>query len=78
MSKINDERRKLYATLLNNMANACFAIGIVAPIAATLYKKDGEPYIRQEAFEVGVLFWIIAVGLLHLYAQWIIGGMDDE
>ncbi len=78
MSKIRDERIKLFANLLNNMANACFAVGMIAPIAGAFV--NGNPAYRPGWLELlGSFFaWLMAVGVLHLWASHLLGGIKDD
>lgn len=78
MSLVKNERRKLFATLLNNMANGCFVVGLVAPTAAMIYKLDNAPYISAGKLELGVCIWVSVLIGLHVVAQWIIGGLEND
>ena len=78
MSAIHNERKKLLANLLNNMANACFAIGIIAP-AAKAFENDGLASKISWITLLGSFFaWMVAVVALHLSAISILGGMNDD
>lgn len=76
--KIRNERRKLFATLLNNMANGSFVVGIAAPIAATFYNVDGKKVIEGAILAVGVTSWLCLMFVLHSTAAYILGGLEDE
>lgn len=78
MSKRRDERIKLLATLLNNMANACFAVGMIAPLAGAFItggaaSKPGWPALLGSFFT-----WLLAVVALHLAASYLLGGIKDD
>jgi hypothetical protein len=78
MSKIRDERIKLFATLLNNMANACFAVGMIAPLAGAFI--SGNQANRPGWLELLASFfaWLMAVVALHLTASHLLGGIKDD
>ena len=78
MSAIHNERKKLLANLLNNMANACFAIGIIAP-AAKAFENGNSAYQLSWLALLGSFFaWMVAVVALHLSAAQVLGGMRDD
>ena len=77
-AKIRNERRKLFATLLNNMANGSFVVGIAAPIAATFYNVDDKKVIAPFALAVGVASWLCLMFVLHSTAAYILGGLEDD
>jgi len=78
MSLVHNERKKLLANLLNNMASACFAVGIIAP-AAKAFETGGT---AANSSWVGLLAsffaWLVAVIALHLSAMVILGGLRDD
>lgn len=78
MSKRSDERIKLFATLLNNMANGCFVVGIAAPTAAVFYKTGAGSPILMDTLMLGASTWFAAMVVLHLGAHRVLGGLKDE
>lgn len=53
-----NERRKLTATYLNNLAVALFAIGVITPIAAYVYSlAPGERPAFVTAIPLRQVFW---------------------
>jgi len=78
MSAVHNERKKLLANLLNNMANACFAIGIIAPAAKAFEEGDAASRLSWLALLAAFFAWMVAVAALHLSASAILGGMKDD
>ena len=74
MSLIQNERTKLLAAALDRASTACFALGVVGPIIAFLYKSD-EPSLALPdwRYVVGPLIWFAAAVLLHLAGRAALG-----
>jgi hypothetical protein len=66
------ERYRLLATLLNNMANACFTVGIAAPVAAGVFYGQN---ISLDAIRHGIIFWGAAWAVLHVCGQLALWGV---
>jgi hypothetical protein len=75
MSVIHNERTKLTATLLNNLAVASIVAGGLSPLAAFAY---GLTPLHRDAWIIGLLsaVWILAGTALHLIARAILGRMQ--
>lgn len=71
MSKIDDERTKLTATLLNGIALSMIVAGGVAPLIALSYDLPGSASAPVVAL-VGFCWTAAGVGF-HLTARWILG-----
>jgi hypothetical protein len=70
LSLIYNERTKLLATALNNMAVATMATAIIAPIAGIMY---GSASFRTAWWPLFGLVWFL-VGLgLHIAGQGVLG-----
>lgn len=78
MSKVRDERIKLFATLLNNMANACFAVGMIAPVAGAFVNGNPDREPGWLALLGSFFTWLTAVVALHLTASHLLGGIKDD
>ena len=57
---------QLLAALLTTMANACFTVGIAAPIAAGVFYGQAIP---AHAVMVRGTVWAVPVVCLHVLAQ---------
>jgi hypothetical protein len=71
MSFIRNERIKLLATALNNMAVATFITAVIAPIVALFNGSNGVAVTIWWTF--GSALWILAGAGLHLAAQGVLG-----
>lgn len=71
MSKIDDERLKLLATGLNNMAVATVATTILAPVAGFLY---GAPvnFANPWWWVIALGFFVLGIGLHFVASQWVL------
>jgi hypothetical protein len=74
MSLIHNERTKLSANAFNTAATACFTVGVLAPLAAVLYKIGSGP-IPPASIAFGALIWLFVAAFLHYCARWILGGL---
>ena len=63
---------QLLATLLNTMASASFAVGIVAPLAAGFFYGQAIPV---RVIEIGDIVWVVPVVFLHVLAQLVLRGL---
>jgi hypothetical protein len=68
---VHNERVKLTANLFNTMANSCFAVGVVAPLAAAVFYSPAA--VPMRAAVVGAATWLFAATVLHFGAQHLIG-----
>jgi hypothetical protein len=68
-----NERLKLFAGLLHSAATTYLAVGLVAPLAASVYNPTSISAVPL----TGVLFWALAVVLLHGCAQMALGRLRD-
>lgn len=75
---IHNERIKLLANLLNATAGSSYAIGVAAPVAATFFYGAGPAGLHVRAVIVGMVIWLIIATVLHLVAQWLLGGLRDD
>ncbi len=71
MSLIHNERTKLLATGLNNIAVATIVTAIVAPVAGFLY---GSPTAAATKWWplIGII-WLFVGATIHLAAQFFLG-----
>jgi hypothetical protein len=72
MHTVFNARLQLFATLLNTMAGASFAVGFAAPIAAVFY---GSTTIPVHSVVIGAIVWVGAAAALHVLAQIVLGGL---
>jgi hypothetical protein len=71
---IRNERIKLFATALNNLAVATMAAAIIAPVAGILY---GSTAVASTWWPLLALAWI-SVGIgLHIGAQRVLGRLKE-
>jgi hypothetical protein len=73
MHTVHNARIQLLATLLNTMAEASFAVGVAAPIAAAFFYSSASITVHSVA--IGDIFWLGAAGALHAIAQAALGGL---
>jgi hypothetical protein len=71
MSLIQNERTKLLATALNNVAVATIATALIAPTASVLYSGDQTPFWPGRA--VLGLAWLGGGICLHVFAHIVLG-----
>lgn len=68
-----NERLKLFAGLLNNGPASCFAIGVVAPLAASVYNQGNVGGVPLTVS----LAWVLPIILMHGIAQAALGRLRD-
>jgi hypothetical protein len=68
---IHNERTKLLATALNNVAVAAFVTGFIAPIVGFLYGSPTATATRWW-WLIGIVWLLVGVGL-HTTAQAVLG-----
>ncbi len=73
MDAIHNARLQLLANLLNTMAGSSFTIGVAAPIAASFFYGGGT--LTLVVLILGVCFWIGIGSMLHVGAQYLLGGL---
>jgi hypothetical protein len=73
MSLIENERTKLGATLLNGLAVATAAAGVIVPVISAFYGLGNSPQWRL--LLAGIPVWLAAGAALHLAGRRILGGM---
>ena len=73
MNAIHNARVQLLANLLNTMAGSSFAVGVAAPIAASVFYSATS--LRLVTVIVGVCFWLMIAIVLHLVAQRVLKGL---
>jgi len=66
-----NERFKLLAGLLNTLAGGSFAVGVAAPIAASLFFGQTFP---ANAVHAAAAFWGAVTVILHVVGQFVLGG----
>lgn len=74
MSLIHNERTKLTANALNTAATSCFAVGVLAPLAAMFYRFGSGP-TSLVLLAAGLAVWLPVAGLLHYCARWMLGDL---
>ncbi len=69
-----NERVKLLATYINNMAVAAITAGVLGPLAARVYLPNHSPGIVPTAvlISVGFMFTLLSIGL-HAFARFLMG-----
>jgi hypothetical protein len=77
MSLIHNERTKLLASALNAAAGSSFAVGVLAPIAASFYNVSGTSGVALWTIIIGVVIWFFTAAALHLAARRILGGLKE-
>lgn len=75
MSLVQNERTKLLATALNNVAVATVVTALIAPAATFLYGA-GAPGRGGWWIAIG-LAWLAGGIILHLAAQWVLGRLTE-
>ena len=74
---IHNERRKLFATMLNTLASSSCTIGVLTPIAAAFFDGAAPRGLGIGAIVVGVVFWLGAAVVLHTRARRVLGGLRE-
>jgi hypothetical protein len=74
MSLVENERIKLTATALNNMATAVMVTGAVAPLIAAFYGV-GTGMAHGLPLLASAVLWIGAGAGIHLLARRFLGGL---
>ncbi|WP_157223372.1 hypothetical protein [Rhodovulum sp. PH10] len=74
MGLVPNERTKLFATALNNLAVATVVTAIIAPIAGFLYGAVATP--RSWWPVMGAVWFLVGIGL-HLVAQLVLGRLRE-
>ena len=69
MSLIHNEQAKLSATLLNNLAMAFIAAGVVTPLIAYFYGVGGSAPIGVIRLAAGAGIWFLTGIGIHLAAR---------
>ena len=67
-----NERVKLLANLFQSIATTSIGVGLLAPLAASLYTSQG--------FSVpwsGAMLWVVWAGVLHGAAQLVVGRLRE-
>ncbi|WP_375458362.1 hypothetical protein [uncultured Enterovirga sp.] len=76
MSAVHNERVKLTAAYLNAAAAACFAAGVVAPLAAAVFGlTSGNAGLSTLTLVIGVTIFFVASLCLHFAARYILRGL---
>lgn len=73
MNLVQNERIKLTATALNNIAVATIVTALIAPAAGFLY-GTANPAAGHWWLAVGFA-WLTGGAALHLAARWTLGGL---
>ena len=71
MNDTEKERIKYFATLLNTCAAACFTIGVVGPVAASVY--GAPPHVRPWLFILVAIGWLLVATSLHFIVRYVLG-----
>lgn len=73
MSLIRNERLKLFATYLNGLAIAIFALGGLAPLFSFLYGSSQNASAGFVGLVGGICFFVS--GALHLVGSFVLKGL---
>jgi len=76
MKLIHNERVKLTAAYLNTAATSSFAVGVIAPVAASFYNVTGAA-VPLGLLVLGTSFWFGAAVALHSAARWTLGELKE-
>lgn len=68
---VHNERLKLASALFNAMAGSSFTVGVAAPVAAAVFYQP--PGLNPLKVLLGGIIWTLVAGLLHLFAQAVLG-----
>jgi hypothetical protein len=74
---IHNERRKLFATMLNTLASSSCTIGVLTPIAAGVFYGTAPKGLGVGWIIVGVVSWLGAAVVLHNRARRVLGGLRE-
>jgi hypothetical protein len=75
MKESEKERIKLTASFINGLAVATATLGFAPPIVAALYNVVNAPPLWQAMlYGAG---WLAAAFVLHLFAGWYLGDLDE-
>jgi hypothetical protein len=74
---IHNERRKLFATMLNTLASSSCTIGVLTPIAAAVFYGAAPKGLGIGAIIVGAVFWLGTAVVLHNRARRVLGGLRE-
>ena len=74
---IHNERRKLFATMLNTLASSSCTIGVLTPIAAVFFSGSAPRNLGTGWIIAGVVFWLGAAVVLHTRARRVLGGLRE-
>ncbi len=73
-----NERRKLFASILNTLAGATITVGVLAPAAGILYGFSAPGTDRSSLYVASVATaWLLAGAVLHSVAQFVLGGIEE-
>jgi hypothetical protein len=72
---VENERKKLAATFLNNVAVTIVGTGLVAPFFAALYGLSAMTPEQVRFFGLAAPGWVILGGGIHFVARSILGGL---
>ena len=64
---VQNERAKLFANALDRASTACFAAGVIVPIAAAMLASNST--IDLGKLIVDVVAWLLATAVLHFEAR---------
>ncbi|HME26487.1 MAG TPA: hypothetical protein VKI44_35040 [Acetobacteraceae bacterium] len=73
-SLVRNERSKLTAVLLNNLAASVFVTAIVVPLAATTY---GTAVPKSPYWWIFGACWVALGAGIHGWARWSLGGLKE-
>ena len=73
MSLVQNERRKHSAAVLNGLAVATAAAGVIVPVAAVFYGLGTAPLLP--VLQAGIPAWLVAGAALHWAGRNILGGL---
>ena len=68
MSLVDNERTKLTANWLDRAGTAAFTIGVIAPLAATMYGYPSPPTSVGNLL-LGIVVWFLLSVSLHFLAR---------
>jgi hypothetical protein len=71
-----NERPKLLAGSLDRVSTACFTLGILTPVAASIY-EPAQMSLNSQFVPIAAGSWIIGGVALHLFAQIILGALEQ-
>lgn len=75
MNLVRNERIKYLATLINTVAAACIAAGVIAPLVALTYGVPG-PIGGGSAILISVAWLLTGTGL-HFLVRLLLGGLRE-